>query len=55
MKCLVTLVGWLISMTAIAYAQTPPVEPPDPTPPHITPAQKQIHPPITVEDAKHAS
>ena len=54
MRCLATLIG-LMCIAVIAYAQTPPVEPPDPTPPHIAPAQKQLHPPVTIEDAKHAS
>ena len=45
----------LIASANIGWAQSLPIEPPDPTPPHITPAQKQIHPPVTVKDAKHAS
>ena len=38
----------LISMTGVTCAQTPPVEPPDPTPPHNTLAQKKVHPRVTV-------
>ena len=45
----------MMGMINIAWAQTPPVEPPDPTPTHITPAQKQIHPPVKVEETKHVS
>ena len=52
---------WLLSLTMIGLVSlvwanpVAPPEPPDPTPPHITPQQKQIDPPKTMEEHHHAS